>query len=370
MGFWFSDYYFSFRITEKVNTRLHFGKDLFNVFWEGNTQFVGETVDISRVGANFSHYREYSVGASGWLNDYIRVGVRPKLLFGKLNMNTRKESLSIYTDAEKYDLDIKGSYLINSSMPISVEQSGDGNSISVTTQDISPVPLLFNRKNPGFAADLGAVYQYSDNVSFYGSLIDLGFIRWASTPNNVEINQDFQFEGLTESVFQSDNYIEGMIDSVTNSWDLQTSQDNYFTFLPLKLYAGATYSLNERMSVGLLNRNTLFRGRLFPSLTLSYNTTFFEFLSLSASYSYNNYSFNNLGAGLSLQSKRLQFYMVSDNLLAIKPLNTKNINLRFGLNIFFNCRERMRKDDGRKPGGGGANCYWIKRRLARNRIMP
>ncbi len=369
VGFWFRDYYFSFRMTEKVNTILHFEKDLFNLVWEGNTQYVGEEVEISRIGGNFNYYREYSLSAATRLNEYLQIGFRPKFLFGKLNLNTRKELLSIYTDSEKYDLDIQGSYLINSSLPISVEQNPEGKSLSVTANDMDVVSILLNRKNPGFATDLGAVYHYSDNLRFYGSLIDLGFIRWASSPNNVEAEQDFQFEGLSESDFQSDNYVEGMIDSITNSWSLHTSRDNYFTFLPLKIYAGGTYNLSERMNLGILNRNMLFRSRVFPSLTLSYNATFFNFLTVSASYSYNNYSFNNLGAGFSLQSKSVQFYMVTDNLLALKPLNTRNLNMRFGFNIFINCREGEKAGADRRPKGGGANCFWIERRLSKD-IIP
>jgi len=66
------------------------------------------------------------------------------------------------------------------------------------------------------------------------------------------------------------------------------------------------------------------------------------------SYSYNWYSFNNVGFGLSLQSRKCQFYLITDNALIVRPLSAKNLNLRFGFNLFFGCSKKSVKSD----------CYW------------
>ena len=55
----------------------------------------------------------------------------------------------------------------------------------------------------------------------------------------------------------------------------------------------------------------------------------------------------------------VQFYLVSDNILGfLWPQSTKNLNLRFGFNMIFGCRE--------KSGTDGCGCYWLREAEERN----
>src|SRR6056297_272680 len=93
LGVPWRDNFFTFRITEKTGGLVHYPKNLFLLPWQGNRDYIGETATIKRMGLQFNHYREYSLGISRWLSDEIRGGIRAKLLFGKMNLNTRNESL-------------------------------------------------------------------------------------------------------------------------------------------------------------------------------------------------------------------------------------------------------------------------------------
>ena len=75
-----------------------------------------------------------------------------------------------------------------------------------------------------------------------------------------------------------------------------------------------------------------------------------------------NNTLKNVGLGLAWHSRGLQFHMVSDNLLGIiKPLDTRNLNLRFGFGVLFGCpknkKEELKMSNDFNSMLDG-NCYW------------
>lgn len=370
LGYGYQDYYFTFRITEKTDLFVSYPKQAFLVPWKGNTGYVGETAKIRRMGASFNHYREYALTASTWLRDDLKFGITAGILFGKLNLNTSRERLDIYTAEDSHHLHSSGSYEINASLPVSVDENTGGEIPDVRLNDnLSLQRIIFNRKNPGFSLDFGGIYTGLNDVVLYGSLLNMGMIRWSSGLNNAELKHSFRFKGITREDLQNSDYRQDILDSLEDSYTVSFSQNSYTTFFPLESYFGVTYDLTRSTSAGIFQRNFFYKGRIFPSMTLSLNAKLFDLITFSASYSYNKYSFNNFGAGFVLGRKNLQFYMVSDNLGAITPLKTRNINLRFGLNLLFGCGSSPEKKY-TTPPASGTGCFWIRQRLENEKILP
>jgi len=371
LGLHHRGYFFSFRITDKAEAMVHYPNDLFGLAWRGNSPFVGETADVKRAGGNFNYYREFSVSASTWISDDLRVGVRPKLLFGKLNLNTRQEEFLLETHPDDYRIEAEGSYRLNASMPVTVRQDSSGMIRSVRLKDgLRWQDVVLNAKNPGLAVDIGAVYVGWEDWTLYGSLLDLGVIRWGDELNNFEATHRFRFEGLDEDDLNTaGDYGRIMRDSLRDSYEVERTHKPYYTFRPLHTYLGMTYRLNDQMAAGLLEHNILYRGRIFPSLTLSLNSRLNDWASLTVSYSYNQYSFRNMGAAFAVQSNKVQFYAAADNLLAVDVLNVRNINLRWGLNIFLGCGNRPGAGNPDMPATAGG-CYWIRQQQQQQKILP
>jgi hypothetical protein len=79
-----------------------------------------------------------------------------------------------------------------------------------------------------------------------------------------------------------------------------------------------------------------FNERWYPSASLSYHHRFGKILSLSANYTYRNYSFNNLGVGMSVKAGPFQFYLLNDNLpVLFMPDKLRFLNLQAGINFRF-----------------------------------
>lgn len=344
---------FSLDITEKIGISLGIPKKLIGFPLHGNlhedyinTSFKGLEIDLD-------HYREYALGYSRQIDEDFIVGGRAKLLFGKLNFYTKKLDIGINTDPDDFAWTVYADSKINFSLPVNIQQDQTGAISGVEPQDIDPVGLLLNRKNYGAALDIGATYHYDERISLYASIIDIGMIRWRSNLNNIQQDGEFAYEGVEDLFnFRDTDYSE-FLDSLYNVLLVDVSNKKYFSYLPLKMYIGATYDLNRKTEIGALNRYMIYNKKVFPSFTLSLNYQLFKSFKTSLSYSVINRSYTNIGLGFYIGRKGLQFYMVNDN---INPRiqDLQNIDLRFGFNIILGCKikEKVAK---------GEACPWMKR---------
>lgn len=366
LGYKYHEYYIIFNIAEKVNMAFTYPGDLVGLAWQGNTQFLGETANFNNLRTNTSYYREYSLGVSKVWDPYQTYGIRAKLLFGKLGVYSGKSEMSLYTDPTTYNLSFEGDVRLNSSLPLIVNQNPDGAITGVTAQDFDLIGTLFNSQNLGFAVDLGGIYQYDEYLTLSASMLDLGFIRWKTTPNNIQMKGSFEFSGTgMGSDFNSNGYIIDIRDSIFESFTQDITNDPYYSWLPLQIYIGGMYQYLPKLGIGAVNRNVIYRNKLHSSITLSANTTLWNKLSASLSWSYLNNTYKNVGLGLAWHGRGLQLHMVSDNVLGIfKPLDARNLNLRFGFSLLLGCprnKKEAAKQNQYSPSAENANCSYFEK---------
>lgn len=366
VGYHFSDYYINFNIAEKANIDVTYPGSIMELAWKGNSQFLGETVKFNNLRTNSVYYREYALGVSKVWDAYHILGIRAKLLFGKANVYSGKTELSLYTDPNTFDLNVEGNARINGSFPIIITQNSDGQINGSEMGDIDILSFLMNGKNKGFALDLGWIYKYTEDITFSASVLDLGFIHWKSDVNNIQISGSFDYIGTgINSNFNSVDYMTELSDSLLDAFNQTVTQDNYYSWLPTQIYLGGMYQYMPKLGIGLVNRNVIYRNKLHSSITLSANTTIWNKLSASLSWSYLNNTAKNIGFGLAWHSRGLQFHLVSDNVLGIiKPLDTRTLNLRFGVGFLFGCPKNKKEEQKLSNpynSMNNGNCYWAKK---------
>lgn len=340
LGYKHKEYYFNFSVLEKLNLPLTFSRELFQLPWGGNTQFVDETAGSKGTAIYAVHYREYALGVSKHFHYGNFWGIKAKLLFGKAYLGTPRMDVSLFTDSTTYNLTLTGDIAVNMSAPVVVSvQNGDPRSLSFAiVEDLTVYQYLFNRRNWGIALDGGFIRQLNSRTSVSGSIIDLGFLGWRSNPANLSVDEAFTYEGI---LADSMNIIAALTDSI----ELQSSNNTFYTMLPLKLYLGGSYALNEKLSAGALGSAVIYKTKLLTALTLSLDYNPFRNFHLIGSYSLMYRSFNNVGLGISIGRGPLQFYAISDNVAGmIWPLSTRNLNLRFGLNINLGCKKNEKEN--------------------------
>ena len=318
---------------------------------------------MNGTGVLLNHYREYALGYSHQAGDNKTFGIKGKLLFGKLNVTTKKSNSTLFTDANTFNLLFNSDVSVNNSLPVNITTNAQGRITDISYNDaVSLSQLIFNRRNWGLAVDAGFIYEYNDRVTLSGSILDLGFIRWRSNQNNYLQNGQLFYTGIPADSLLNGNYLQGLLDAFNNAFQFNLTHNSYTLFLPPRVYLGGTYIINERLNIGMLYSGIIYYNRINSAFTLSANAAVNKSLDASVSYSYINKSLNNVGAGIAIGRSPVQFYMVTDNILGfIWPLSARNINLRFGLNLIFGCKV--------KENNRSSECFWIKEAEQRRERM-
>ena len=356
-GFKVKRNYFSFNVTERVDMRMSYTKDLFSLLVNGNG--VAENLNRNmalNIGLDATHYREWGFNYTREvIKDKLTIGGRFKVLSGMENVNTEKSTLSLNTNSQYYVLSATGNIQANTA-------GIDSNSQKHTSSILGFDP---SRKNRGYGIDLGASYKLNKKFSFTASIIDLGFITWKDyTHNYVSKNPGsaIAFKGVNLSQAINDSTDIGksltkLEDSAKSS--IQETHTTYHTMLTTQFYLGGNYWINEKNNVGVILNGQYANKHLSPAFSMSFNNRVGRWFSASLSYSMLNRSYDNVGFGLSFTGP-VQFYVVSDNILSalvfdsyksgnssfVIPAYSKNINLRFGINITLRKIPKDKDKDG------------------------
>ena len=86
-------YDISITVVDKFGATMEYGKNFANLFWKGNAQFAGQTVDLGHFQLNALYFREYALGAAFPI--YGSRGGTKMMASGlgsDLELNTSKES--------------------------------------------------------------------------------------------------------------------------------------------------------------------------------------------------------------------------------------------------------------------------------------
>jgi hypothetical protein len=356
-GFQLDDYYLHFNISNFTESRGNLPGDLLAVR-DGNWDVESgqpRDLDLSGMGLKAMNYFQVAAGVSTEILDGLFAGVRLKYLRGSASISSPRADLYLLTEGDPIRLEAKTNYRIRTSFPMEVSYDPQGFvshvDISNSFNNIFRDFILAN--NHGAAVDLGVIYHYDQQLTLAASLIDLGFIRWKTNVNRFETSGSIYFSGFDLRNYSSSggnsDLLDALIDTISRSFQFETSQQPYFTSLTAKLYAGAMYRLNEKLNVSALTRTEFFDLRPHFSLTLAANYSPYPFLHGTISYSIMNNRFDQLGFGIAAGSGPLQFYLVSDHIPVyyvrdissgvIWPYRAQTMNFRLGINLMFGCRE-------------------------------
>ncbi|MDR2835592.1 MAG: DUF5723 family protein [Bacteroidales bacterium] len=357
------DIFWSFNLTEKINVGFSLPYDLFELGIHGNYDYMmeGKPLDFSKLDVNALIYTELGIGASIPVNDKLRIGVRAKLLWGNANVETniKKLTLNTATIEDDYRMTFDADMNVRSSLPILSSLNFYGtDSVKAEMNDFNGEFLknnILKFKNLGGAIDLGFQYQIIDEVKVFASATDLGFIHWNNNTQKLSSKGEFTFRGLEIKPIDFDsikykNQWEALAkefgDSVLNIFQPELQNDEeYTTFLPSNIYAGVEYKIFDQLQVGLLYRGQFYRKQYLQAGTLYINAPVCKIVSIHASYTVANHSYNNIGFGLTLRLGPVLWYSSFDNVLGmILPQKARMINVRMGCNLVFGYNDKAKNN--------------------------
>lgn len=336
-GFWGNDWasasvrlgknYIYFSSTEVIQWTFSYPGDFMKLLTGGNAQFIGKEVNVGDFELDISHYRKQSLGYTRQITQKLNAGMRFNVLYGKLNIHSENNKLSLFTDPDDYTLRLKVGYSLNTSCL-------DSGIIR------NPGKYWFNPDNRGFSFDFGSEYQLNKKIHLSASLLDLGSIKWKRAVKNYSSDGDisFTFQGLDVIEFANgQDSIKGIVryvDSLREALTPKINYKSYSTRLYPRLFLHGSYALHKNHQVSFTYFQDFGRGLYNPYLMAGYFMKLTKFLQVYGCTGYGNRRITNLGIGLNVNLGNTQFYVVSDNIFPVfNPLKSQNFHLRAGINL-------------------------------------
>lgn len=326
----------AFNTTLKSMSKFSYPGDFFKIILEGNGgENLDKDMDFS-LGIDMQQYVEFGFYYGREHSEKLTFGTRVKYLQGISNVWLEKGDITFRTNAEDFALNVKSDIKLRTAATF-VDPSFIDSAQGLSTN--FPKGLL-GFKNNGIGIDLGAQYYITKRIAVSASLIDLGFIKWnsnATTFTSKFPGQWTTFNGVDfNDVFKDSadfgQKVETLADSLGNRLNVVQSRESYTRSLYTQFYLGSNYRITKSHNAGILFYGNFHNRRLYPGLTLSWNSKLTRIFSVSVTYTMVNNTFNNLGLGYTLNGGPFQIHMISDNIINAFSLgNARLVNMRFGM---------------------------------------
>lgn len=331
----------TFHVSEHMQVRFKYPKDLFRLLIEGNGGAnLGNTFNL-KFSLNAIHYREFAVAYSREIKDKFIFGGRMKFLKGFTLFDAAKMALNINTAEHQYDLTATSNINIHAASTAYALGGGPNN----------PQVLDFFRgsRNPGMALDLGIVWREHPRLTLSAAILDFGFINWKNNAIQLKSKNpsaSFRYQGLPLNPGKEElgNYVQNLKDSIYARLGFDTIKGSFSLALNSHLLCGVQYFLNAKTSIQTLVYTDFFNSGFHPALHAGIRWQPCYWLYLMA----HNTSFNNIwlnpGVGLSIHAGKTLFYASTEHLMGITAADkSRSLSIKFGVNIMWNKDERSMK---------------------------
>lgn len=340
------DYSISLSVSERMFSTGAFDRGIVKLIRDGTANYFGSSEDFGATSFHLNYYRELALGVSKTIWDELHVGIRPKILFGKIFFDTRDLQFSVETDTENNELLLQpeGSYTFSGPF----QKNGQVSGVSSFSAHVLPGDYFFQPRNLGVAIDLGAVFRPAEFYEFSFSLLDAGFAGFKHNTFNVDFSGSSRFSENT--LYQSHtpgeaNYrepreaIKAFGDSVSYIIDVAEANERTLTLLPFHLNVSGKYRFSKTFSAGINNRFSSFEKQTWNVFSAFVQAVPHKRVELAGSLSFIDFSFLRPGIGVNYTLEMFQFFFSSNNILGIiQPSASKHLNLHFGINLLFDTK--------------------------------
>jgi len=340
--------YVSFGFYQELDAIGYAPVDALTLINEGNTSYLNKSFSISEMIFKLDVLGVIHVGISRKVSDKLTLGGRFKVYSSVLNLETTNNSGTFTTGIGNNNMYIH--YLDN--VNLNLRTSG----LRSNNEDISDESTYIENSllggNLGAGIDLGFTYHVTPQLQFSGSLIDFGFVQHTKNIKNNLIEGSFTFEGI-EFEFDSNRNYWGELDAaLKEQLPIVNNEDSYTSWRPSKVNAAIKYSFGEKRSKYCYDNilkdfyTNAFGAQLYSvfrplrqqfALTSFYEKSFSNKLQAKITYTIDDYSYYNIGVGVSAKIWKINFYGILDNLTKLSDISSaNNVSLQFGFNLLFN----------------------------------
>ena len=341
--------YISFGFYQELDAIGHIPKDVFTLANEGNLAYLNKTFSVSQLLYKLDVLGVIHAGVTRKVNDQLTLGGRFKIYSSALNLESSDNSGTFTTNLGSNNIYVHHLEAINTNF----QTSGLISNNEYIRDPSTYLKNTFLGGNLGLGIDFGLTYYINPQLQFSGSLLDIGFVHHKKNIKNTVTSGSFTLEGIEFEFDDSNRNYWNEIETAFKEQVLSTdNNDSYVSWRPTKLNAAIKYSFGEKRSKYCYD-NTFkefytdaFGAQLYAvfrplreqfALTGFYEKSFSNKLHAKVTYTIDDYSYYNIGIGLSAQIWKINFYGILDNIAELSDIsNSNNISLQFGVNLLFN----------------------------------
>jgi hypothetical protein len=355
---------FSFYYKENLSLSLKFKDDVVEFLVNGNLAPGYHSFNSDDMNLLSKGYREFAFGFAKKWNENLDVGLRAKLLFGSVYFNADNWNFGINTSPAGDVVTLRSGGGGNLVLPFPVVLTENSSIYTIKTE--GAVQKYFGAfKNPGLAFDAGLTYYINDMSMFSFSVRDLGGIwnRYNSFSMVQDENYDYTGFDLVSAVRypEETGYTEPHIlvknvkDSVGQVYQPVVNINRFINGLGPKTVFHYQNQISDKLTLGITNQSAFYLKHFQNILTISAlqtwsNLSFFESVNL------HNITDVSLGGGLQYESKHFQFFVATDNLVALyHPAGNRTFSVTAGICLLLNNnsnKESATNKSGFKNGKG------------------
>lgn len=343
--------YLSFGFYTELDAFLTIPKDFLQLIKDGNAGFINKNFLLSSVNVKADLVGVLHAGIRRKLNEKFTVGARLKLYSGALNVlstnnegsfTTRLGTNNIYTHTL-------------SNVNAAAYSSGiynENNESDLNAGDI--IGNTFLGSNLGIGIDIGFTYKIDKQTDFSASLLDIGFISYSDKIRNGTVNGTYTFSGIE---FQFDNsnpdYWKQLNDEIDANIIREENKESYSVMRPIKFNAALRHgfgrSRSEENCYDISYKDyydNAIGAQLYSvirpigprfALTGFYERRISEKFNTKFTYTVDDFSYSNIGVGVSTHIWKVNVYGVVDNILKLSDIADANsASFQLGINMLFN----------------------------------
>lgn len=318
-----------------------YSRDLFNLVYGGNGSYVGKEMSLRELMVDVKNYHEFTFGFSKEMGRKWVLGFRASFLSGLV---------SGVATFDRFRMAVSGELSDKYAHSLDLSGQASASSLHRFSRDggITDPRTWFNVKNLGFALSGGVSYRPIPCLNLSLSFSDVGMIDWNDSVQSYKLlNKKVEVRELVRgpiAIFKDSlQNIGGQLRrKVGDISGKSESGARYTQWLAPKVHFLATYELARQTVIGASFSGIYQARQFYPSATVSLMQGVSDIFQVQVAWSYNQNSWLNVGAGLVLCPGPLQFYVVTDNLLAfVDPKLVRATNVRVGINFVFKRLNRM-----------------------------
>jgi hypothetical protein len=341
--------YISFGFYHELDAIGYIPKDFLTLATDGNAAYLNSMFSLSQLSYKLDVLGVIHAGVTRKMSDQLTLGGRFKIYSSALNAESTSNSGTFTTNLGNNNIYVNRLDNIN----MNFRTSGFIENNEFINDANTHLKNTFLGGNLGVGLDFGFTYIITPQLQFSGSILDVGFVNHKTNIKNTVTKGSFTFEGIEFEYDGSNrNYWNELETAFKEQLPNTENNESYVSWRPTKVNAAIKYSFGGKRNKYCYDNifkefyTDAFGAQLYAvfrplkeqfALTGFYEKYFSNKLHAKVTYTIDDYSYYNIGLGVSAQIGKINFYGLLDNIASLSDISSaNNISLQFGFNFIFN----------------------------------